>query len=46
MENGSEMTVGEYFAKEKRVPLRFPEMPCIHVGNDQKTIYLPLEVSV
>lgn len=41
--SGEEITVGEYFLREKRVRLRFPFMPCIQVGNEKKEIYLPIE---
>uniref|UniRef100_A0A1B6E7E6 Uncharacterized protein n=1 Tax=Clastoptera arizonana TaxID=38151 RepID=A0A1B6E7E6_9HEMI len=43
LENNSTMTVGEYFAKEKRILLKFPAMPCVHVGNEKKNIFLPIE---
>lgn len=43
LNSGEEITVGEYFHREKKVKLRFPYMPCIQVGNEKKEIYLPIE---
>lgn len=39
------MTIGEYFAKEKRYDVRFPNLPCVHVGPRDKSIIVPMEVS-
>nr|WDW26278.1 AGO-2 [Amrasca biguttula biguttula] len=44
LDNGQSITVGEYFQREKRYPLRFPNLPCIHVGNPQKDVCLPPEL--
>ena len=44
-DNGVMMTVGEYFEKEKNYRLRYPYLPCIHLGNENKTNYIPIEVS-
>lgn len=43
LSSGEELTVGEYFCREKKIRLRFPHMPCIQVGNEKKEIYLPIE---
>ncbi|XP_067142812.1 protein argonaute-2-like [Centruroides vittatus] len=36
-------SVSEYFRSEYRA-LRYPNLPCLDVGNNNKKIYLPLEV--
>lgn len=46
LDDGRSITIGEYFQKEKRYALRFPNLPCIHVGNPQKDICLPPEVRI
>lgn len=45
-ENGKirNISVAEYFRKEKKVQIRFPALPCLHVGDEKKTIYIPMEV--
>lgn len=42
--NGVMMTVGEYFEKEKSYRLRYPHLPCIHLGNENRTNYIPIEI--
>ncbi|XP_031339668.1 protein argonaute-2-like isoform X1 [Photinus pyralis] len=44
-EQNVEMTVADYFAKVKQVPLRYPHLPCLWVGSRQRQprILLPME---
>ena len=41
-----ERTVQDYFGNMHKITLRFPDLPCLHVGPKAKNIYLPLEVSI
>ena len=41
---GMAMSVFDYFVKEFKIRLRFPDLPCLHVGNPNRTIYWPLEM--
>ncbi|XP_023215480.1 protein argonaute-2-like isoform X3 [Centruroides sculpturatus] len=36
-------SISEYFRSEYQ-PLKYPNLPCLNVGNNKKDIYLPLEV--
>ncbi len=47
-ENGQtiECTVAQYFKEKYKLILRYPHLPCLQVGQEQKHTYLPLEVSV
>jgi len=38
------MTVEQYFRADKNINLKFPNLPLLHVGPPQKTIYVPMEV--
>ena len=38
-----QVSVAEYF-KTAYHELRYPHLPCLHVGNPKKHVYLPLEV--
>lgn len=40
------MSVAEYFASVKRIPLRYPKLPLLHVGPPQKNTMVPMEVSL
>ncbi|XP_034237385.1 protein argonaute-2-like [Thrips palmi] len=42
--DGRKMCIGEYFEKEKQYKLRFPGLPCIHVGPREKDILVPMEL--
>lgn len=42
--DGRTMCIGEYFEKEKQYKLRFPGLPCVHVGPREKDIIVPMEV--
>lgn len=46
-ENGQtiECTVAQYFKDKYKLVLRYPHLPCLQVGQEQKHTYLPLEVS-
>ncbi|GCB71283.1 hypothetical protein scyTo_0008799 [Scyliorhinus torazame] len=45
-ENGQtvECTVAQYFKDKHKLNLRYPHLPCLQVGQEQKHTYLPLEV--
>ena len=43
-ENGEECTIETYFKDTYDHQLEFPNYPCVHVGNPEKTIYLPIEL--
>lgn len=47
-ENGQtiECTVAQYFKDKYKLILRYPHLPCLQVGQEQKHTYLPLEVSM
>lgn len=40
-----ECTVAQYFKDRHKLVLRYPHLPCLQVGQEQKHTYLPLEVS-
>ncbi|NXW36245.1 AGO2 protein, partial [Phaetusa simplex] len=44
-ENGQtvECTVAQYFKDRHKLVLRYPHLPCLQVGQEQKHTYLPLE---
>lgn len=42
--DGQKMTVLDYFQRKKGISLRFPDLPCLHVGSKIRNIYLPLEL--
>jgi hypothetical protein len=44
--NNQTVTVQEYYTREKNVSLRYPYLPCLHVGSltRETPIYLPPEV--
>ncbi|CAL2051731.1 unnamed protein product [Caenorhabditis brenneri] len=39
-----ECTVGKYFFDKYRIQLKYPHLPCLQVGQEQKHTYLPPEV--
>ena len=47
LENGQtvECTVAKYFLDKYKMKLRYPNLPCLQVGQEHKHTYLPLEVS-
>jgi len=48
LENGQtvERTVAQYFREKYNLQLKYPHLPCLQVGQEQKHTYLPLEVRV
>uniref|UniRef100_A0A8C2G670 Argonaute RISC catalytic component 3b n=1 Tax=Cyprinus carpio TaxID=7962 RepID=A0A8C2G670_CYPCA len=46
LENGHtvERTVAQYFREKYNLQLKYPHLPCLQVGQEQKHTYLPLEV--
>ena len=46
LENGQtvECTVSKYFLDKYKMKLRYPNLPCLQVGQEHKHTYLPLEV--
>lgn len=46
LENGQAMecTVAQYFKQKYNLQLKYPHLPCLQVGQEQKHTYLPLEV--
>eukprot|EP00102_Acyrthosiphon_pisum_P021378 XP_016658588.1 PREDICTED: protein argonaute-2-like [Acyrthosiphon pisum] len=42
--NVVECTVAKYFLDKHNMKLRYPNLPCLHVGEKHNHIYLPLEV--
>lgn len=41
--DGKKMTVQQYFENVKGIRLRYPNLPCLHVGSKVRNIYMPLE---
>jgi len=39
-----ECTVAKYFADKYHLQLKYPHLPCLQVGQEQKHTYLPPEV--
>uniref|UniRef100_UPI00358EBEC2 protein argonaute-1-like isoform X1 n=1 Tax=Myxine glutinosa TaxID=7769 RepID=UPI00358EBEC2 len=39
-----ECTVAHYFREKHKLVLKYPHLPCLQVGQEQKHTYLPLEV--
>ena len=48
MESGDtyDCSVVQYFKEKHKLPLSYPHLPCLQVGQEKKHTYLPLEVSV
>ncbi|XP_049838936.1 protein argonaute-2-like [Schistocerca gregaria] len=46
LDDGRQITVAEYFKREKNYTLRYPKLPCLHVGslNRPNPIFLPVEL--
>lgn len=41
-ENGKEMTVADYYTKNKNYKLKYPNLPCLWIGSrDRKILYPP-----
>ncbi|GMF12856.1 unnamed protein product [Phytophthora lilii] len=43
-DEGQRMSIAQYFQKTYNVRLRYPKLPCLHVGAPQKKNFLPIEV--
>ncbi|UIZ23911.1 hypothetical protein KXD40_009570 [Peronospora effusa] len=43
-DDGQRMSIVQYFQKTYNIRLRYPSLPCLHVGAPQKKNYLPMEV--
>ncbi|XP_057955824.1 protein argonaute 5-like [Malania oleifera] len=43
-ENGTKISVAQYFREKYSIVLQYPFLPCIQAGNDSNPIYLPMEV--
>ncbi|KAF0685526.1 Aste57867_22605 [Aphanomyces stellatus] len=43
VDGGGRMNIADYFAQNYR-PLRYPNLPLLHVGSPSNTIYMPMEV--
>ena len=44
-DGGDEMTVYDYFVKQRNIDLRYSaELPCINVGKPKRPTYFPIEV--
>jgi len=41
---GKKTTVEEYFKIAYKYKLKFPLLPCLHLGSPQKTFYIPVEL--
>jgi eukaryotic translation initiation factor 2C len=41
-DGGPPTRVADYFRSEYNVRLRYPHVPCLHVGNPKRTMYVPL----
>ncbi|KAG3182601.1 Protein argonaute-2 [Phytophthora cactorum] len=43
-DEGQRVSIVQYFQKTYNLRLRYPKLPCLHVGAPQKKNYLPMEV--
>ena len=43
LDDGTKCTVENYFAKNYK-PLKYPHLPCLHVGSPQRNVFIPLEL--
>lgn len=43
-DKGRRVSIVQYFAENYKLRLRYPKLPCLHVGAVQKKNYLPMEV--
>nr|QUP51772.1 Ago2b [Locusta migratoria] len=46
LDDGRQTTVAEYFRTEKNYKLKYPKLPCLHVGSPNRAnpIFLPVEL--
>lgn len=43
-DDGRVLTIQQYFQQHYNFTLKYPNLPCLHVGDPKKTIYLPMEL--
>jgi eukaryotic translation initiation factor 2C len=43
VENGQKMSVFDYFKQHYKYTMKYPNLPCVQVGNPKSNIFLPLE---
>ncbi|KAI9916305.1 hypothetical protein PsorP6_018162 [Peronosclerospora sorghi] len=43
-DDGQRVSIAQYFQQTYKIRLRYPNLPCLHVGAPQKKNYLPMEV--
>jgi eukaryotic translation initiation factor 2C len=43
-EKGTLKSVTDYFRETYKFSIRYPKLPCLQVGNQQRPNYLPMEV--
>lgn len=43
LEDGSVITIQKYFRDSYKTELKHPSLPCLHLGDPGKTIYIPME---
>lgn len=43
LDDGGKSTVAAYFKKQHKRTLQYPHLPCLHVGQKTKNVYIPLE---
>nr|XP_040574527.1 LOW QUALITY PROTEIN: protein argonaute-2-like [Lepeophtheirus salmonis] len=44
--DGKKMKIVDYYQSQYNYKLRYPNWPCLHVGNPKATIYLPPELCI
>lgn len=42
--DGDQVSVSEYFYRTYQIRLKYPDLPCVHVGKPEKNMFLPLEL--
>ena len=43
LDDGEKTTVFDYFRRQHKRKLQYPHLPCLHVGQRTKTVYIPME---
>lgn len=46
MQNGQKISVYQYFKEAKNYTIKYPDLPCLWIGNRMKNIHVPLEVNL
>ncbi|KFB40608.1 AGAP011537-PA-like protein [Anopheles sinensis] len=44
MEDGTQLTVADYFRQKLKYTLRYPNLPVLHVGSSVRNVYVPPEL--